>query len=118
MEALHGAAWEKIASASIYVETGSTLGWHPDARFAQAIADAEERGRGKWIAIEEELPKRGLSVLVMRSGIGQDIGRLIARGRKDVWEQHSGHPLTNVTHWRRLPDPPKSLAISVEALPW
>jgi hypothetical protein len=89
------------------------INWFEE-RFALTKNDIYEFGqlydevtKPHWISVEDELPKIGKDVLVLREDgemqVAHQYNEEIAR-----WWSVDGFPLkNNITHWMPLPQPPK-----------
>lgn len=99
----------------------------PEEVIAQALADAEARGResaqGDWVAVSERLPVHGQSVLFWGKGWVPGAVYGIGRFLVDSWERQQFEDETDqeedgprmyaaadVTHWHPLPPPPRNEA--------
>lgn len=71
-------------------------------------AQPKVSGGGGWIPVNERLPKNYVRVLVrVRYG---DIGIAHRSGKWFVWDwedEDNDGPITSVTHWMPLPEPPE-----------
>ena len=65
----------------------------------------------EWISVKDKMPEDGIRVLTYA-----DNSAMFVASRDDGWyvdtgEYYYSSPLTNITHWMPLPEPPKEDAL-------